>query len=56
MNVIVKPAVFLTQKAVWVGSRVMVKEGTVERSDGAVNVVVERVSGAKEKTGEISAT
>ena len=39
MNVIVKPDVFLAQKAVWVGSRVMVVEGTVQRSDAAVNVL-----------------
>ena len=43
MNVIVKPDVFLAQKALWVGGRVMVVEGKVQRSDGAVNVLAEGV-------------
>lgn len=44
VNVIVRPDVFQAHRAVWADSLVLVVAGTVQRSDGAVNVVAEGAS------------
>lgn len=41
INVIVRPDVFQAHRAVWADSLVLVVDGTVQRSDGAVNVLAE---------------
>jgi len=41
INVIVRPDVFQSHRAAWADSLVLVVEGTVQRSDGAANVLAE---------------
>ena len=42
MNVIVKPAVFQEQRAVWGNSLLMLVQGKVQRAHGRVDILAER--------------
>lgn len=42
INVVVRPAVYDTYRAIWRGSQLLLVEGVVERREGVVNVIAIR--------------